>query len=105
MQNLLAGSTGIPAMDVTIVSLIVQGGFAALCGYMVYTREKIAKRTEDRRITDRQDMLDNFAKKNSYIRTMLLKTQELLERSIQAQERSTEVCRKVIEVISKNNNK
>lgn len=88
-------------MELSIIGLIVQGGFAALCGYMVWAQEKRTKREDERRTREFETTSKSFAERDQYIRQLVAQNQELLRQTIESLERSTEVGRQVVSVISK----
>ncbi|HPM84100.1 MAG TPA: hypothetical protein PLF81_25525 [Candidatus Anammoximicrobium sp.] len=87
--------------ELSIIGLIVQGGFAALCGYMVWSQERKAKRDEERQDRQRAEWNRAFGEKDKYIRELVESNRDLLLKSIQAQERSTEVSKQVVDVIKR----
>lgn len=88
-------------VQLNIIGLLVQAGFAGLCGYMVYAQEKKARREAAWRDTERKDIKRVLAEKDKFVRDLVDSHKELLMKSIQAQERSTEVSRQVVEVIKR----
>jgi len=94
--------------ELGVVGLIVQGGFAALCAYMVWAQEMRSRRAEIRRDKEQSQIREDFAEKDRHVREMMDRSREVFDasreltmRAIATIDRSTVVSMTVVEAIKK----
>ena len=98
--------------ELTFIGLIIQGGFAALCAYMIWAQEMRARRAEVRHEKEQAFIREDFAAKDKIIHEMMDRAREVVDasreltmRAVDSIDRSTVVSLNVIEAIRQCNRK